>query len=217
MGSSSRTRARRRNLFLAAALLATTGCAEPPGREERAVELFGYCTQCHGEAAEGTLDYRAPGIAGLPAWYVAAQLEKFRVGARGDHPDDVEGLRMRPMSRTLGSAAEVQLVAEYVASFPRHVPVPTVEGDADRGQALFTPCVQCHGDRAQGNRAMNAPPLTGSDDWYLITQLHKFREGIRGTDPADATGAQMRPNAVALADEQAMRDVVAYVMRFQDE
>lgn len=65
-----------------------------PGRE-----LFAACATCHGVQGEGNVSIQAPSIAALPAWYVEVQLLKFRTGARGAHPDDLEGLRMRPMSQ----------------------------------------------------------------------------------------------------------------------
>jgi cytochrome c553 len=198
----------------AAILLAalTAGCKAPGAtRAERGAELYGYCEQCHGDRGQGNIRYRAPAIAGLSQWYVEAQLRKFRVGARGDHPDDVEGLRMRPMSRTLASDREVSLVAEYVANMPSLEPEGTFTGDPVHGRELFQACIQCHGERGEGNQAKSAPPLNQGSDWYLVAQLEKFRAGVRGADNLDATGAQMRAMASTLPDEQAMRDVVTYV------
>jgi len=34
--------------------------------------------------------------------------------------------------------------------------------------------------------------LTGLNDWYLLAQLRNFRDGIRGSGPADNYGVQMR-------------------------
>jgi cytochrome c oxidase subunit 2 len=59
--------------------------------------------------------------------------------------------------------------------------------------------------------AMNGPRLTGQYDWYLIRQLQNFKAGIRGSDPKDNYGAQMRPMTMTLADEQQVKDVVAYI------
>ena len=192
------------------------GCSEAETPEERGAELFGYCEQCHGAQGEGNYEFRAPAIAGLPQWYVEAQLEKFRIGARGDHPEDVDGLRMRPMSRTLATPREVELVSAYVASLPPVDPVPRLEaGDVERGRQLFEPCVQCHQADASGDQTKNAPPLTLHSDWYIVAQLEKFKAGIRGTDPLDATGSQMRAMAMGLANEQAMRDVAAYIASMQ--
>lgn len=211
------TTCRSRSVRVPAVLLlaVVSGCHTGETREERSAELYAYCTQCHGDVGEGKPEFQVPAIAGLPQWYVEAQLDKFRIGARGDHPEDVDGLRMRPMSRTLASQQEVELVSEYVANLPAPPQEATLAGDPERGRQLFTPCVQCHGERAEGKQDMNAPPLTLQPDWYLVAQLQKFKEGIRGTDPLDSTGAQMRPMSLGLADEQAMRDVVAHIQTLE--
>ncbi len=200
-----------------AALLAAASVAGPAPRvaaedADRGATLFRYCTQCHGEQGEGNALALAPAIAGLPAWYVERQLEHFRSGIRGRHFDDIAGMRMRPMSLTLRKEGDVAAVAAYVASLPPADPEPTLEGDPARGQQLYATCVACHGADGAGNQQMNAPPLTGSHDWYLERQIQNFRQGIRGADPADTFGALMRPMAMTLPDDQAVRDVVAYIM-----
>ena len=106
----------------------------------------------------------------------------------------------------------VEELAELVAEKPIHESVHgTVEGDAERGQTLFATCTACHGAQGQGNQQLNAPPLNQMDDWYMLTQLKNFKHGVRGANPQDTTGGQMRPMAQGLTDEQAMRDVVAYI------
>jgi cytochrome c553 len=57
---------------------------------------------------------------------------------------------------------------------------------------------------------LGAPRIAGVDDWYLATELRKFRSGVRGTNPKDREGRLMRPMARALPDEDAIRNVVAY-------
>ena len=44
-----------------------------------------------------------------------------------------------------------------------------------------------------------------------MSQIKKFKSGVRGAHPKDVTGAQMRPMAMTLADEQAMKNVVAHI------
>ncbi len=200
-------------------LLSCAGCVSGQTQAERGEELYGYCEQCHGATGQGNPDIRVPAIAGLDQWYVENELHKFRIGARGDHPMDTDGLRMRPMSRTLANDGEVSEVAAYVASLPKVDPPDEMSGgDPTHGQALFTqpidgsqPCITCHGQQAQGNHDMNGPPLQHQSDWYLVAQLHKFREGYRGTDVLDVTGITMRPQALALPDDQAILDVVSYI------
>jgi cytochrome c553 len=185
-----------------------SGAAEPLTGEE----LYGSCDSCHGKHAEGKATLGAPAIAGLPQWYLEAEVMKFRQGQRGAHPDDVEGLRMRAMSRAMATPAEVKTVTTYISKLPRTTsPKSLIEGHAEVGKASFATCMACHGPHAEGNQAMNAPPLAGQADWYLARQLAKFRAGVRGTLPGDATGATMRPMSLTLANDQAVKDVVAYI------
>jgi cytochrome c553 len=189
--------------------------AGPVAAEDRGEQLFALCSQCHMADGQGNPPIEAPAIAGLPAWYVTAQLVKFQTGARGGHPDDQSGLRMRPMSRWLTSDADNEAVAGYVASLPPLHDRDTIGGDPAKGAASYAVCASCHGAEGQGSEPQFAPPLVGQSDWYLLSGLQKFKAGIRGTNPADATGAMMRPMAMILPDDQAMRDVVAYIMTLQ--
>jgi cytochrome c oxidase subunit 2 len=86
-----------------------------------------------------------------------------------------------------------------------------VDGDIKRGRALYAPCVACHGPDALGNDATKAPALAGLNDWYLLGQLRHFKSGVRGASADDVTGAQMAPMMATLEDDQAMKDVVAYI------
>jgi cytochrome c553 len=148
----------------------------------------------------------------MDEWYLRAQLEKFRSGARGTHPHDVAGMRMRPMSLSLRNDEELAAVAAYVASLPPVLPVATLHGgDAARGQALYAPCAACHGPDAAGIQPLNGAPLRASNDWYLLRQMQNFRSGVRGTNAKDASGSLMRPMSMTLADEQAILDVLAYI------
>ncbi len=78
-------------------------------------------------------------------------------------------------------------------------------------------CAVCHGENGEGNQALHSPALTGLDDWYLLTQLRNYRDGIRGSDPADNYGAQMRATVQILGDDQAMQDVVRYITTLHSE
>ena len=180
--------------------------------DARGEALFELCSQCHGSAGQGNQAALAPSIAGLDSWYVVAQLDKFRSGVRGTHPDDTGGLRMYPMSRWLSSDEDVAAVSAYVAELPSARPAPVLEGgNAARGAQVYTPCVACHDMNGLGKQAMGAPPLVRSSDWYLLASLQKYKSGARGSNPADAPAAMMRAMAGTLADEQAMLDVIAHI------
>lgn len=209
------TRMRFTKVGLAGLALAVALLGAPASAEDRGEQLFSLCSQCHMENGHGNESFGAPSIAGLPAWYVTAQLEKFQSGARGGNPDDHTGLRMRPMSRWLKSEADNEAVAATIASLPPIRDVDTIGGDAAKGAASYAVCGSCHGAEGQGSEPQQAPPLVGQSDWYLLSTMQKFRAGIRGTNPADAAGQMMRPMSMILPDEQAVRDVIAYIMTLQ--
>jgi cytochrome c oxidase subunit 2 len=89
-------------------------------------------------------------------------------------------------------------------------------GDPQAGEALFAPCTACHGAQGEGNRDLNAPKLSGQASWYLARQLHDFKNGIRGAHENDIYGKQMIPFATMLADDEAVRNVVAYIATLPD-
>jgi cytochrome c553 len=192
--------------------LGTVACAPPTDAVARGEQLFQGCATCHGPDGQGNHTIEVPGIAGMPEWYLKAELHKFRTGIRGAHPDDHAGLRMRPMSRMLKNDEEVADVSAYIAKLPDSPSPARVEGgDATAGQASFAVCTACHGQDGMGNETMHAPPIARLDDWYVVASLNKFKAGIRGANPADAEGAQMRPMAMTLPDEQAVKNVAAYI------
>jgi cytochrome c oxidase subunit II len=177
----------------------------------RGKELFEDCAPCHGTDGAGNSAVGAPNIAGMSDWYVERQLEKFRTGARGTHFSDMEGMRMRPMALSLPTDADVKAVAHFVATMPPVRHAASLPGDPQAGKALFPICIACHGVQGAGNQALKAPRIAGTDDWYLARQLRKFRSGVRGTNPKDIEGAMMRPMALTLPNEDALRNVVAYI------
>jgi cytochrome c553 len=144
--------------------------------------------------------------------YLASQLEKFQRGIRGGKDSTTEAVQMAAMASSLADAQAVLDVASYIASLESDVPDRTIEGDAQLGADYYNQfCGACHGPAAEGNPALNSPALAGTDDWYLLAQLNAFRAGVRGAHPEDRTGKQMRAMAGVLPNEQATRDVVAFI------
>lgn len=207
----------RRSMLYILALIAysTTGLAETDLEHGKA--MFRLCTQCHGEQGQGQKSIEAPAIGGLPAWYVEAQVQKFRNGVRGLHPKDLPGLRMRPMAKMLKKDEDVKAVAAYVATLPVKKETQTVMGDPDAGKKQFEVCISCHGAQAEGNQAVGAPPLTTNSDWYLLTQLKNFKAGLRGADATvDATGNTMR-NIANILTEKSMHDLVDHIYNLKPQ
>jgi cytochrome c oxidase subunit 2 len=92
-----------------------------------------------------------------------------------------------------------------------------IAGDPHAGQTLYTTCTACHGPQAQGNESTNAPKLSGQASWYLTRQLNDFKQGQRGAGVQDIFGKQMTVFAATLPDDQAIRNVVAYIATLQDQ
>lgn len=170
------------------------------------------CVTCHGPQAQGNKALGAPALAQQEPWYLVAQLQKFKSGARGSHAKDTGGAQMRPMAAQLTDAAAVANVVAYIKTLKPTASVASLNGDAVAGKATFTKvCAACHGPAGKGMLALKAPALAGQADWYMITQLTKFKAGIRGADPRDVTGMQMRPMAAQLTTDKMVTDVVTYI------
>ena len=84
-------------------------------------------------------------------------------------------------------------------------------GDPAKGRAAYAVCAACHGANGMGNKALNAPQIAGQEPWYLERQLNNFKGGIRGANPKDTYGMQMRPMALTLANDQAVSDMAAFL------
>lgn len=190
-------------LVATAAFITSVGAAESSD--------LSYCTVCHGAHGNGNAAIRAPKISGMEPWYLRRQLEAFRAGMRGTHPDDAAGHEMQPIGVRLSDEAAIEEAIAYVARFKPKAPPATVSGDAVRGRNLYVTCESCHGAKGEGNQALGAPALAARTDWYLVTQLQNYKAGLRGNDPRDTNGAQMRAIASTLPDTQAVDDVVAYI------
>ncbi len=174
--------------------------------------LYAVCAACHGVQAEGNPALHAPKLSGLGDWYLQRQLKNYKQGARGTHDKDVFGKMMAPMAATLSDDTAIDNVSAYIKTLPDNPAPATVKGSANNGQRLYvTTCGNCHGPGGQGVQAMNAPGLKGMSDWYLVTQMKNFKQGVRGAHPKDMFGPQMALMAETLVDDRAINDLVAYI------
>jgi len=197
-------------LFLIASCLTLACRAEAPTAPQAPEARLTFCITCHGVEGRGNPGVNAPRIAGMEAWYIRRQLQAFREGWRGNHDGDLVGWEMQAMLRSL-TPADVAAAADWFAGLDMPGPEPTVQGDTGRGRSLYAPCAECHGADARGDETLGAPALAGQSDWYLVRQLGNFRTGVRGYHEDDAAGRRMAASVDGLGDEQAIRDVVAYI------
>lgn len=185
--------------------------AQKPGNPQIGQSQYAVCSACHGAQGEGNKLLNAPKLAGQEGWYLRRQLEYYQSGARGTHKDDVYGKQMAPMVATLTNKEAVENVVAYITSLPDRPPEHTVQGDIESGKDIWTTCGNCHGWQGEGRAALNAPRQAGMNDWYMVTQLKNFRNGVRGAHDDDKYGMQMAMMAAILQSDQRINDVVAYV------
>ena len=184
--------------------------AKAPGDPALGAASYAVCSACHGAQAEGLALLNAPKLSGQDPIYLKRQLQNYKAGLRGIHEDDVNGRIMAPMAATLVTDAMIDNVIAYIGTLD-DIPAPaTLDGDVAHGAKLYALCANCHGKDGQGIK-MNAPRQAGINDWYLLSQLKNFKQGLRGRHPQDLGGKQMRAMALTLQDEQAMLDVIAYI------
>jgi cytochrome c oxidase subunit 2 len=172
---------------------------------------YGVCAACHGAQGEGNPEMNAPRLAGQSPWYLKRQINNYKRGLRGTHPEDTYGQQMIGMVATLADDEAVDNVVAHIRTLPDRAADASVDGDVRSGARHYSVCAYCHGRDGMGVEAMNAPRVAGMSDWYLSRQLENFKTGVRGGHPQDHYGMQMGFMGRTLHDEKAIRDVVAYM------
>ncbi len=172
---------------------------------------FQSCIVCHGATAQGNIAVGAPALAGQQAAYLERQLQHFKAGIRGADPRDTPGAQMRAMAGALDDSS-IPLVAAYLAGLPRPKPTPPQVGDLKNGNNYYqSKCGACHGGQAEGNPGLNTPGLAWLDASYLKHQYQNFQLGVRGSQPEDTFGRQMKMMSTSLPSDKDLDDVIAYM------
>ncbi len=195
-------------LLLAAGFFSTFAHAGPA--DDAGPASLAACAACHGSQLQGNRTLEAPNLSVLQVWYVERQMRLYNQGLRApEGSPNLPGRQMQPFAAVLDEAGIVA-AARLVEQVPERPSAPTIEGDAERGAALYWSCATCHGQRGEGNQGFSAPRLAGQDDWYLVRQLRNYKAGIRGAR-GDTSSILMRASTGVLADDTAIDDVVAYI------
>lgn len=169
------------------------------------------CSGCHGSNGEGNLTLQSPKLAGQSEWYLARSFENYTAGILGTRDGDRWGSQMAYHVSDLPSSIAADLAA-YIQLMPDEPAAPLVSGNVANGKQIYDEyCALCHADDAMGLQALNSPRLAGMSDWYLLRQMHKFKDGRRGAHEQDIYGAQMAAIMGDLDTDQHMIDVIAYV------
>jgi cytochrome c oxidase subunit 2 len=185
--------------------------AYPTQASDDAQAKYQACAACHGTMGEGNAGLQAPALAGQGAAYLERQLLHFKTGVRGSDPKDTQGAQMKAMAATLADE-DVPVVAAYLAGLPVPAVTAPEQGDLRNGNNYYqSKCGACHGGKAQGNPGLNTPGLSGLDAAYMKRQYLNFQQGLRGTNPQDRYGKQMKMMSTSLPGDKDLDDVIAYI------
>jgi cytochrome c553 len=77
------------------------------------------CITCHQADGTGNEALGAPPLTHQYDWYMFGQLEKFKSGMRGAHPDDAMGAQMAAMSQTLEDTTAMHDVLAYIRTLQK--------------------------------------------------------------------------------------------------
>jgi len=125
------------------------------------------------------------------------------------------GMQMAANARTLFDDEAVNNVVAYIGTLNPAKPADRGRGDAEQGRSLYSLCSSCHGQSAEGITLQKAPRLNSQHAWYLTKQLGNFKAGVRGSHQDDVEGKIMNAITQALADEEAINNIVAYIQSLE--
>ena len=79
-------------------------------------KLYNVCAYCHGKDGMGNEALNAPRLQGMTDWYIARQLQHFKDGVRGAHPQDYYGFQMGLMGQSLHDEQAMNDIVAYINS-----------------------------------------------------------------------------------------------------
>jgi cytochrome c oxidase subunit 2 len=175
------------------------------------------CAACHGDQAEGNRSQMTAALASMPRWYLEEQLQKFRGGLRGAHPKDAGGQRMKAVAQALDLTEQRQII-DYLEKVPPVAQKSTMDGDVEWGKELFNVnCAMCHRYNGHGMSGFKSAPLNGQQDWYLLAQMDKFDQRIRGYHEDDVSGPKMHLELDALPTRKDRLAILAYISTLSEK
>jgi len=173
---------------------------------------YSTCASCHGPEGKGNIQLNASVLAGLDENYIILQLQNFKQGIRGTHNKDVPGNQMSAIASQL-SEQQIKKLAKSISEFESSNNQSPTEGNITQGKKYYVAnCSACHSGTGAGNLQLHAPTLLVQSPEYLTRQINYFRSQVRGTHPSDKYGRQMAMMAKTLPDQQAVSDVIAYIL-----
>src|SRR5229473_3410012 len=86
------------------------------GNPSKGREHYETCAYCHGSGGQGVWSTNAPRLSNMSDWYMKRQLENFRQGVRGSHPQDFNGAQMAAMAKSLTDEQAINDVVKHIDS-----------------------------------------------------------------------------------------------------
>ena len=136
--------------------------------------------------------------------FTEAQVQHLKALAADASPKNQQHLAV------LSANNRIDIGLNELANSIQGFSVEILEGNAERGQALTPACVICHAPDFNGVAEQRTPPLNQLSDWYLQTQLQKFKHNVRGNDLSDSDGYLMK-TLMANYSHQQIADMVAHI------
>jgi len=84
------------------------------GDTDNGRRLYSTCSTCHGANGEGRWATNAPPLGAMSDWYLERQLQYFKDGVRGSHPDDIYGDQMATVAGVLVGETAIRDVIAYI-------------------------------------------------------------------------------------------------------
>ncbi|MET0028783.1 MAG: c-type cytochrome [Candidatus Thiodiazotropha sp.] len=162
------------------------------------------CAVCHMPEGWGTPNGAYPQIAGQHRSVIIKQLADIRANNR-DNPS------MYPFTlpEELGGIQSIADVAQHIENLK--MTLATSKGPGDdllRGKRLYDEyCVECHGERGEGDAEMVYPRIQGQHYPYLLRQMDWIRNGKR------RNANRKMEEAIRMFSDQDLQSVADYVSR----
>ena len=162
------------------------------------------CLLCH----SANEMQRGPSLEGMRETDFVKQVKKFKSGFRGRATGDHTGILMAEAVEQLNESDMMILAQEFQALKAKET-IQTVRGDSERGGKIYNQlCVTCHGVNARGTDLGSA--LWTLEDWYLLSQLRKYKNGQRAYHPDDKESLIMKAVVNDLNDQD-LKDIIKYL------
>ena len=186
------------------------------GNPMKGKEYSKSCVGCHGKNFSGLISERSPALPQLSNWYMQGQLQKYKQNILGYKVEDSDGYSMSSLMKDYSNQQIADMVS-YIKTFQPRKQLNMLHGDLENGKIEYQlNCMACHQENGKGNKQLYAPNLVGLSDVYIVNQLIKYRDGIRGSGNGDKHGKVMQLFAKNLKNETVMKDIASYIISLQE-